>query len=56
MHDGLFSTLREVVVFYSERENALPLEHASNLIQSLKLNRREIEDLVAFHRTLSAKQ
>ena len=56
MHDGRFSTLREVVVFYSEREKALPLEHASNLIQPLKLNRREIEDLVAFLRTLSAKQ
>ena len=56
MHDGRFGTLREVVVFYSEREKALTLEHASNLIQPLKLNRREIEDLVAFLQALSAKR
>ncbi len=56
MHDGRFATLREVVLFYSEREKALPLEHASNLIQPLMLNGREIEDLVAFLQALSSKQ
>lgn len=55
MHDGRFATLREVVLFYSKREKALPLEHASNLIRPLLLNEREIEDLVAFLRALSAK-
>jgi len=53
MHDGRFATLREVVLFYSERDKARPLEHASNLIKPLHLDEREVDDLVAFLRTLS---
>lgn len=53
MHDGRFETLREVVLFYSERENARPLEHASNLVQPLHLDPGEVDDLVAFLQALS---
>jgi cytochrome c peroxidase len=55
MHDGRFATLRDVVMFYSQRQGARPLEHASNLVQPLELTPGEVEDLVSFLETLSSK-
>jgi len=53
MHDGRFETLEEVVTFYSTRQGASPLGHPTTLLQKLDLSKGEIDDLVAFLRTLS---
>ena len=51
MHDGSFSTLREVVEFY--RKGGLPHEGIDPLIQPLDLDDRETGDLVAFLESLT---
>jgi cytochrome c peroxidase len=59
MHNGVFKTLYQVVAFYSTREVAPwpPPEVAANVnhdeLGNLGLTPREMEDIVAFMRTLS---
>jgi len=56
MHDGSLATLRDVVRHYSELD--LDRLHADGeaLLRPLKLSEPEIDDLVAFLRTLSAPE
>lgn len=51
MHNGQFSTLREVVAFYNRGGDANPT--LSPLIKPLGLNEEEIDDLVSFMHTLT---
>lgn len=52
MHDGRFSDLRAVVEFYSTRRGARVIGHPTSLLQPLDLDDTEINDLVAFLRSL----
>lgn len=51
MHDGAFSTLREVVQFYNQ--GGVPNELLSPLIGPLNLSEQEIDQMVAFMHTLT---
>lgn len=51
MHDGAFSTLREVVEFY--KAGGVPNELLSPIISPLELNDQEIDQLVAFMHSLT---
>ncbi|MGH8596864.1 MAG: cytochrome-c peroxidase, partial [Gammaproteobacteria bacterium] len=51
MHDGSFSTLRAVVEFYND--GGIANEGLDPLIKPLQLPHREIDDLVAFLRSLT---
>ena len=51
MHDGAFSTLREVVDFYNR--GGIENELLSPLIRPLDLTEQEIEQLIAFMQTLT---
>ena len=51
MHDGAFSTLREVVVFYNQ--GGVPNELLSPLMRPLDLSNKEIDQLVLFMQTLT---
>ena len=51
MHDGSLATLREVVLFYDR--GGIPNEVLDALIAPLRLNRQDIEDLLAFLETLT---
>jgi cytochrome c peroxidase len=59
MHNGLFSTLREVVLFYSARDVGPwpPPEVPQNVnreeLGNLGLTAREIDDIVTFMETLT---
>lgn len=60
MHNGVFKTLREVIDFYNTRDVSkkwAPAEVAANVnkdeMGDLKLNEQEVEDLLAFLKTLS---
>jgi len=59
MHNGIFKTLREVVVFYSTRDiGPWPepeVKHGVNTVElgNLGLTQQEIDDLVAFMHTLT---
>ncbi|MCK6448443.1 MAG: cytochrome-c peroxidase [Planctomycetes bacterium] len=53
MHEGQFTTLEQVVRFYSTMEGALPVgHHQETILQPLGLTDVEIADLVEFLRTL----
>ncbi len=52
MHDGRFADLRAVVEFYSTRRGARVIGHPTSLLQPLDLDDTEIDDLVAFLRSL----
>ena len=51
MHNGIFSTLEEVIEFYDQ--GGIPNETLSPLIRPLHLTAREKSDLVAFLRSLT---
>jgi len=51
MHDGSFSTLREVVEFY--RKGGHPHEGIDPLIQPLRISNQDIDDLLAFLESLT---
>jgi cytochrome c peroxidase len=54
MHDGRFSTLREVVTYYSTLEGAsFAAFGVTPPIRPLRLSEREIDDLVAFLKSLT---
>jgi cytochrome c peroxidase len=54
MHQGQFATLEEVVRFYSTLEGALPShDHGETTMLPLDLSEQEIDDLVAFLRSLT---
>lgn len=52
MHDGRFADLHAVIDFYSTRHGARVIGHPSTLLQPLHLSDQEIDDLVAFLRSL----
>ncbi len=52
MHDGRFADLRAVVQFYSTRQGARVLGHPTTLLQPLNLSDDEVNDLIAFLRSL----
>ncbi|MBL8879679.1 MAG: c-type cytochrome [Phycisphaerales bacterium] len=58
MHEGQFATLRDVVRFYSTRENAVPAGHhpQETILRPLRLTNEQIDDLVAFLETLTDQQ
>ena len=51
MHDGSMQSLRQVVEFYNR--GGFANENLDPLIQPLQLNRRDIDDLVAFMLSLT---
>lgn len=51
MHDGAFSTLRQVMDFYNQ--GGVPNELLSPLITPLNLSEKEIEQVLAFMNTLT---
>ena len=53
MHNGSISTLREVVVHYSELDEERLHADGEKLLRPLKLSEREIDDLTAFLESLS---
>ncbi len=53
MHNGLFSTLEEVIAFYNE--GGVPNELQSPLIRPLNLDAREQQYLVAFMKSLTGE-
>ena len=55
MHDGRFSTLAEVVQFYSELNQEPALGHREETLIPLGLSPQDIDDLVAFLETLTGK-
>ena len=54
MHNGSLATLEDVVRHYSEVSPDRVHSDGENLIRALKLSPQEVDDLVAFLRTLSA--
>ena len=54
MHDGSLGTLDDVVRHYSELDEELPGAGADRFLRPLRLDDRQVEDLVAFLRSLSA--
>ena len=53
MHDGRFESLEEVLHHYSTFENAAPPDHhAESILQALHFSKQEINDLIAFLKTL----
>lgn len=58
MHEGQFATLRDVLRFYSTRENAVPAGHhpQETILKPLKLTNEQIDDLLAFLETLTDQQ
>ena len=53
MHDGRFKTLEKLVDFYSTLPDQPALGHREESLQPLGLRQDEIEDLVAFLKTLT---
>lgn len=53
MHDGRFSTLEEVIRFYSELDQEPALGHREETLQPLGLTDTEIQDLKAFLESLT---
>jgi cytochrome c peroxidase len=54
MHQGQFSTLEEVVDFYSDFKGALPEDHHyAGLLKPLELSKQEKDDIVSFLKSLS---
>lgn len=60
MHNGVFATLKEVVEFYNERDVSqrwhkpeVPENVNKDELGDLKLTEREVDDLVAFMKTLT---
>ena len=56
MHNGRFATLREVVLHYSEISPDRLHSDGEALLKPLKLSPREVDDLVAFLRSLTDPQ
>jgi len=54
MHDGRLATLHDVVRHYSELDEERLHADGEALLKPLRLGEREIDDLVAFLRTLDA--
>ena len=55
MHDGRFSTLQEVVEFYSLLPDTPAIGHREESLQALNLTPAETKDLVAFLKSLSGR-
>lgn len=55
MHGGHFSTLEEVVRFYSTLDEQSTVGHREEMLEPLGLSEREIDDLVAFLRSLTGE-
>jgi cytochrome c peroxidase len=53
MHDGRYSTLRDVVRHYSDLDMERIHTHGEQLLRPLKLSPAEIDDLVAFLESLT---
>ena len=53
MHEGRYATLREVVLHYSDLDVERLHLHGEQLLRPLKLSPDEVDDLVAFLRTLT---
>jgi len=56
MHGGHFSTLEEVVEFYSILDEQPEVGHREEMLEPLGLSEREIDDLVAFLRSLTGRE
>ena len=52
MHDGRFTSLREVIEFYSTLPDTPAIGHREESLQALNLSEPEIDDLVAFLESL----
>ena len=55
MHNGSLATLRDVVQHYSELNEERLHADGERLLKPLKLSEREVDDLVMFLESLSAK-
>jgi len=58
MHNGVYTTLNQVMTFYNNGGGAgigINLEHQTLPTDSLKLNTKEIQDIIAFMKTLEDK-
>ncbi|MDQ6951795.1 MAG: cytochrome c peroxidase [Mariprofundales bacterium] len=55
MHDGAFSTMRQVINHYNHGGNPKNV-HQDDLIQPLKLTRKERSDLISFLKSLTDKR
>ncbi len=55
MHGGHFRTLEEVVRFYSTLDEQTTVGHREEMLEPLGLSDREVEDLVAFLRSLTGE-
>ncbi len=55
MHGGHFETLEEVVQFYSTLPEQNPIGHREEMLVPLGLDAREIDDLVAFLKSLTGR-
>jgi cytochrome c peroxidase len=56
MHQGQFATLREVIIYYSTLQGAVPSDHhAEQIVRPLRLAESEIDDLVSFLKTLDGE-
>jgi cytochrome c peroxidase len=53
MHGGHFDTLEQVVRFYSTLDEMPTVGHREEMLEPLGLSEREIEDLVAFLKSLT---
>lgn len=55
MHGGHFQTLEEVVRFYSTLDEQPTVGHREEMLEPLGLSNREVDDLVAFLRSLTGE-
>ena len=56
MHDGRFTDLREVILFYSELNQTPALGHREESLQPLGLTEDETADLISFLKTLTGEK
>ncbi|MFB6351606.1 MAG: cytochrome-c peroxidase [Bradymonadaceae bacterium] len=56
MHGGHFSTLEEVVRFYSTLDEQPRVGHREEMLEPLGLSDREVDDLVAFLKSLTGRE